>query len=53
MPSAVDHGNLIVIVASPELPCLRKTRLSVHAMAWLWGLMVRTGVIAVIDGCHG
>jgi len=31
--SAVVHGNLIVIVASLELPCLRKTRLSVHATA--------------------
>src|SRR5215471_7307162 len=34
--SAVDHGNLFIIVASVELPCLRKIRLSVHAMAWLW-----------------
>jgi hypothetical protein len=28
--------NLVIIVALPELPCLRKTRLSVHAMAWVW-----------------
>ena len=36
MPSAIDHGNLVIIVALLELPCLRKTRLSVHAMAWVW-----------------